>query len=158
MDAVDRGALVTSPLAADTFAFQATPTLTAGGQFKRSVIWSRSKRVHRTESGWLVVAQMAAAAAIVVVVVVDRLGRTPMLLADVVVWLRVVVNDNFVVVIFPLVVSKLVVVLRLHLASISNFIVNILWRFAIAADFLLSEASVLTFVAQSDSRLHRAPE
>ena len=48
VDAVDRGALVTSSLAASTFAIQTTPTLTAGGQFKRSVVGARSKLVRRT--------------------------------------------------------------------------------------------------------------
>ena len=158
VNAVDRGALVTSPLAADTLAFQATSALTAGRQFKRSVVWSRSKRVGRTESGWLVVAQMAAAAAIVVVVVVGRFRRTSVLLADVVASRCDVVRAIFVVIILLMVVMELVVVLRLRLASIRNFVVHVLRWLAVTAQFFLAEAPVVALVAQGNTSLNRAPK
>ena len=145
--AVDRSALVASSLAIDTLALHAPSALTAGWQFKRGVIRWRCKSVGRTNSGWLVVAQMAVAAAVVMVVAIDSVGRAPMLLADVVVRTRVVVSYNIVVVILPMFVLGLVGVVRLHLAINSSFILDIIGWFAITADFLLSEASVVAFVA-----------
>ena len=156
--AVDRSALVAPSLAMNTLALDAPSALTAGWQFKSGVVRWRSKSVDRTNSGWLVVAQMAVVAAVVVVVTVDSVGKAPMLLADVVVRFRVVVSYNIAVVILPMIVLRLVVVVRLHLTIGSSFLLDVIGWFAIAADLFLSEASVVAFVAQSDSRLHRAPE
>ena len=147
VDAVDRSALVASSLAIDTLALHAPSALTAGWQFKRGVIRWRSKSVGRNNSGWLVVAQMAAVAAVVVVVVIDSVGKAPLLLADVVVRLRVVVGYSIAVTILPMIVLRLVVVVRMRLAIGSSFILDIIGWFAITADFLLSESSVVAFVA-----------
>ena len=155
VDAIDRGALVTSSLAAGTFAIQTTPTLTARRQFKRSVVWSRSKRSvawsHSTKairpgSGQQVVAQMAAAVAIVVVVVVERLMRTFLSLIGVVVVRLGIVDDVVVVVIDTMVVMKL------RLAGLVTIFAYIFRWPAVPASFLLSEASVVTLVAQRDTR------
>ena len=50
---------------------------------------------------------MAVVAAVVVVVAVDRVGKAPMLLADVVVRFCVVVSYNIAVVILPMFVHEL---------------------------------------------------
>ena len=147
VSAVDRSALVASSLAIDTLALHAPSALTAGWQFKRGVIRWRSKSVGRNNNGWLVVAQMAAVAAVVVVVVVDSVGKAPLLLTDVVVKPRVVVGHSIVVTFLPMIVLRLVVVVRMRLALGSSFILDIIGWFAITADFLLSESSVVAFVA-----------
>ena len=107
VDAIDRGALVTPSLAANTFAIQTTPTLTAGGQFKRCVVGSRSKRgiVLGTASRQLLVAQSASAAAVVVVVAsVERLRKTSLFLFTTAVVVLVVVGGVVVGVVATLVV------------------------------------------------------
>ena len=156
--AVDRSALVAPSLAMNTLALDTPSALTAGWQFKRGVTRWRSKSVGMTSSGWLVVAQMAVVAAVVVVVAIDSVGKAPMLLTAAAVGFRIVVSYNLVLVILPMVVLGLVVVVRLHLANDSSFILDVVGWFAIAADLFLSEASVVAFVAKSDSRLHRAPK
>ena len=93
--AVDGSGFVTSPLAAITFAFPTTSALTAGRQFKRGVVGSRSKRgtVHGTVSRQLLVAQSASAAAVVVVVAsVERLRKTSLFLFTTAVVVLVVVD------------------------------------------------------------------
>ena len=71
-----------------------TPTLTAGGQFKRSVVGERRKKVVLGSGRRkLVVTRLVTGTAVVVVVAVERHSRASLLHITIVVVAHVVVGD-----------------------------------------------------------------
>jgi hypothetical protein len=152
VDAIDGNALVIPSLAASAFTLQTSLTFTARGQFKRSVVWLRSKSGHRPGSSNLVVAQVAATTAVIVVVVVGRLWGTSLFLVRDVVVEPVVVGNVFVAVILAMVATHLII------ARVGSLAVNIIRWFAVAARLLLAEASVVAFVAQRSTSWYGTPE